>query len=106
MPKISDLIKSKEIKFDNGIIIHLSETQTIGQAIKIEELKNEKLSTIKEIVIILSVSILDWNITDDQGGKFPITIENIEKLDTDTIIKLSDEIKKITDSKKNKEEKE
>lgn len=113
MPKLKDITKSKEIKFDGDVIIYLSSVMTYGG---VSELMDNKdiVDNIDEIndknkldssVMCLMAYIIDWNIEDEKGKKLDINLNNIKKLPNSMIMKLIKEISIKEDIKKKKEQK-
>ena len=82
MPILKDLRDVKNIKLPkSGIIVKVRDGILAND---IEEIEKEK-SDIKQILVLLTRIIEDWDATDDQEQKLPINIENVNLLSIDDI---------------------
>ncbi len=82
MPILKDLREIKNIKLPKSGIVVKVRDGVLAQ--DIEVIEKEK-SDIKQILVLLTRIIEDWDATDDQGQKLPITVENVNLLSIDDI---------------------
>ena len=82
MPILKDLRDVKNIKLPkSGITVRVRDGVLAND---IEEIEKEK-SDIKQILVLLTRIIEDWDATDDQEQKLPVNIENVNLLSIDDI---------------------
>ena len=118
MPKLSELYKKRRVNLENGLWIDISEEFTASQTIKMEKLSIENNIDltfgkdnsdkdnkyfVKELCVIITAYIFDWNLEDNNGKKIPITFENVSMLKIDSLLKINDVIGDINNVKKNQE---
>ena len=82
MPILKDLRDIKNIKLPkSGITVKVRDGVLAND---IEEIEKEK-SEIRQILVLLTRIIDDWDATDDHDQKLPVTVENVNLFSIDDI---------------------
>jgi len=82
MPILKDLREIKNIKLPKSGITVKVRDGVLAQ--DIEEIEKEK-GDIRQILVLLTRIIEDWDATDDNDKKLPVTVENVNLFSIDDI---------------------
>lgn len=99
--KLSDLIKTEEIKIPNTDlkITIKTELSWFDQM----EIAKDGMKTEEDLGKILSVRLIkDWNLEDDENKKLPITKEIVERLPAYVMLPVIKRITEIADKRQEK----
>lgn len=87
MPVLQDLRKTKKVQLDT---ISGGEVE-IYTSFLVKDIEDNQTKEGTEMMKTLLSIIKDWNLTDEQGNKLPITPENLGKLDIIDLMKIQND---------------
>lgn len=96
--KLSNLVKIEEIKIPNtDLVIKIKTALSWLDQLEIDKVKD--LDELKMGKFLACKLIVDWNLTDDEENKLPITEENVAKLPPEVALPILDKIFEIAKKK-------
>ncbi len=104
MPVLNDTRQTKKValKTIKGGEVEIYTSLKFGDFVGVETANND----IERGIVMLEKIIKDWNLTDKDGNKLPVNMENIKKLDIQDVAILTKEVTSIVPDLETKKKEE